>query len=79
LQPKSKDLGKVLDLVLGERMKSDKIFYEALLDVADSYNVLERQNFGEELAKGVKELITEGWINRSQGESLIRTYTWERR
>lgn len=79
LQPKSKDLGKVLDLVLGERMKSDKIFYEALLDVAGSYNVLERQNFGEELAKGVKELITEGWINRSQGESLIRTYTWERR
>ena len=78
LQPKFKDLGKVLDLVLGERMKSDKIFYEALLQVASSYNVLERQNFSEELAKGVKELVAEGWINRSQGESLIRTYTWER-
>jgi hypothetical protein len=75
LQPRSKALSKMLDSAIGEKMKSDKVFSESLLQSAVSSNVLIRQNFKETLVKGVEELRAEHWLSQSQGEDLIKAYT----
>lgn len=74
LQPRSKALSKMLDSVFEEKMKSDKVFSESLLQSAASSNILARQNFKETLVKGVEELRAKEWISPSQGEALIKAY-----
>ena len=74
LQPRSKALSKMFDFVFEEKMKSDMVFSESLLQSAASSNVLVRQNFKETLVKGVEELRAEQWLSQNQGEALIKTY-----
>ncbi len=74
LQSRSRALTKMFDFVFEEKMKSDKILSESLLQSAASSNVLTRHNFKETLMKGVKELKAEEWISQSQGEALINVY-----
>lgn len=75
LQPRSKALGKMLDFVFEEKIKSDKNFSENLLQAAASANVMEKRNFKETLTRGIEELEAEGWISQSQGDALIKAYT----
>jgi hypothetical protein len=74
LQSRSKTLNKMFDLVLEEKMKSDKVFSEGLLQSADSSNVMLRQNFRQTLMKGLEELRAKEWISQSQEEELIKAY-----
>lgn len=75
-QPRCKSLSKMLGSIVGKEMKSEREFYERLMKVASSSNILERLDFKETLNKGVEELKVVGWISSREGDALLRMYAW---
>jgi len=74
LQPRSKTLNKMLNNVLEEKMKTDRVFERSLRELGVSNNLLTDSGFKEALTKGVEELKAEGWIKQEEGDILIKMY-----
>jgi len=74
LQPRSKALNKMFNIVLEEKMKVDRTLEEGLRELGSSNNLLTRADFKEVLTKGVEELRAEGWIKQEEGADLIKMY-----
>lgn len=74
LQPRSKALNRMLDFVIQEKASSDRMFNENLRKAAESGNILTKNEFRQQLAKGIAELRDEGWVSQREGDSLIKIY-----
>jgi len=74
LQPRSKTLNKMFNIVLKERMKTDRTLEESLRELGASNNLLTNPDFKEALTKGVEELKTEGWIKQEESSVLMKKY-----
>jgi len=74
LQPRSKALNKMFNIVLEEKRKTDKTFEESLRELGDSNNLLTNLNFKETLSKGLEELRAEGWIKQEESAILMKRY-----
>jgi len=74
LQPRSKTLNKMFNIVLEEKMKTDRTLEESLRELGMSNNLLMKADFKEALTKGVEELKAEGWIKQEEGAILIKMY-----
>jgi len=74
LQPRSKALSEMLNIVFEEKMKTIKTIEESLRELGMSNNLLTKKDFKEALTTGVEELRAEGWIKQEEGSFLIKTY-----
>jgi len=74
LQPRSKTLDTMFNIVFEEKIKTDKTFEESLRELGVSNNLLTSADFKEALTKGVEELKAEGWIKQEEGAILIKMY-----
>jgi len=74
LQPRSKALNRMFNLVVEEKMRTDRTFEESLRELGTSSNILTNPDFKEALTKGVEELKAEGWIKQEEGSVLIKMY-----
>ena len=75
LHPRSKALEEMFTSKLAEKIRKDKALLEIVYKVGSLNNQLNIQNFGEALAKGMKELKVEGWIAQEEKDTILKTYT----
>ncbi|HKZ93601.1 MAG TPA: hypothetical protein VJ249_03335 [Candidatus Bathyarchaeia archaeon] len=73
LQPRSKALSRMFDFIAEEKMKSDKVFSQNLLEAAASGNILLKDSFKDMLIKGVAELKAEDWITPKE-ENFVKAW-----
>ncbi len=78
LQPRSKELGKMFDLVVEGKLGSDNDFKEMMRKLGSSNNLLSISNFQEVLSKGLEELKAEGWIKPEEVAIVMKTDAQDR-
>jgi hypothetical protein len=74
LRSKSKALEKMLGKTLLGKIRRDNALEEAVYELGVSNNILHSSGFKENLARGLEELLNEGWIVREEKETLMKTY-----
>jgi hypothetical protein len=74
LQPRSKEIDRMLNFVLKSRMNSDKAFAEDFHSATASANILVSQKFKETLTKGLEELKAKGWIGQKEIDTMAKLY-----
>ncbi len=74
LRPRSKALEEMSTSIFDERLRENEILGKVVYELGSSNNLLDEQDFGKTLAKGVEELKVEGWINREEGDAILRAY-----
>jgi hypothetical protein len=74
LQPRSKEIDRMLNFALKSRMNSDKAFAEDFHSATASANILVSQKFKETLTKGLEELKAKGWIGQKEIDTMAKLY-----
>jgi len=75
LHPRSKALEEMFTSKFAEKIREDKALVEVVYRVGSLNNLLNTQNFGEALTKGMKELKVEGWIDQEEKDTILKAYT----
>ena len=74
LRSRSRALEEMFTSIFAERVRKDKTLGRVVYEMGSFNNLLSVKDFGEALAKGMKELKVEGWINREEGDALLKAY-----
>jgi len=74
LRSRSRALKEMFTSIFAERMLEDETLGRIVSEMGSSNNLLNVQNFGEALVRGVEELKVEGWINREEGDAILKAY-----
>ncbi len=75
LHLKSKALEEMFISRFAEKMRNDKALLEVVHRIGSLNNLLNTENFGEALAKGMEELKVEGWITQEEKDTILKVYT----
>ncbi len=75
LHLRSKALEEMFTSRFAEKMRNDKALLEVVHRIGSLNNLLNTQNFGEALAKGMEELKVEGWITQEEKDTILKVYT----
>jgi len=60
--------------IFAGRVRKNEALGRVVYEMGSSNNLLNAQDFGEALARGVKELKAEGWINQDERDTILKTY-----
>ena len=74
LRPGSRALEEMFTSIFAEKVREDETLGRVLYEIGSSNNILGVQDFGEALARGAEELKAEGWINREEGDAILKAY-----
>ncbi len=74
LRPGSRALEEMFTSLFAEKVREDETLGKVVCEMGSSNNLLNVQDFGETLARGVEELKAEGWINREERDAILRAY-----
>jgi len=74
LRPGSRALEEMFTSIFAEKVQEDEALGKIVCEMGSSNNLLNLQDFGETLARGVEELKVEGWINREERDAILRAY-----
>jgi len=74
LRSRSRALERMLTSIFAETVQKDEALGRDLYEIGSSNNLFNAQDFREALARGVEELKAEGWINREEGDAILRAY-----
>ncbi len=74
LRPGSRAFEELFTSIFAEPVQEDETLGKAIYEMGSSNNLLNVQDFGEALARGVEELKVEGWINREEGDAILKAY-----
>jgi len=78
LHSRSKALEKMFDTVLVKGMERDTVLERKVRELGSYNDLVKKQNFTEELTKGLEELRNEGWINTEEENAILKAYTQPR-
>jgi len=71
LNPRSPELNERIFMNLKKILGKDTALGGVVSEIGTSGNLLKLPNFREEAAKGMKELLGEGWLNREEVERIL--------
>jgi len=74
LRPESRAFEEMFTSIFAETVREDETLGKAIYEMGSSNNLLNVQDFGEALVRGVEELKVEGWINREEGDAILKAY-----
>jgi len=74
LRPGSRAFEEMFTSIFAETVRENETLGKVVYEMGSSNNLLNVQDFGKTLAKGVEELKVEGWINREEGDTILRAY-----
>jgi hypothetical protein len=74
LRPGSRAFEEMFTSIFAETVREDETLGKAIYEMGSSNNLLNVQDFGEALVRGVEELKVEGWINREEGDAILKAY-----
>ncbi len=77
LQPRSKSLGRMLGLLVEEKMRTDSDFKDMMGRLGASNDLLLNSELREVLTKGLTELRAEGWIKPEEETAVMKIYVQE--
>ncbi|UCE15580.1 MAG: hypothetical protein JSV12_06815, partial [Candidatus Bathyarchaeota archaeon] len=75
LRSRSRSLVEMFTSIFAERLREDETLERVMYELGSSNNLLDAQDFGEALARGMKELKAEGWISQDEKDTLLKAYT----
>jgi len=74
LRPRSRALKQIFTSFFAERIREDEALEKVVYEMGSSNNLLNVQDFGEALARGVEELKAEGWISQEERNTVLEAY-----
>ncbi len=75
LRPRSRALREMFTSFFAERIREDEALEKVVHKMGSSNNLLNVQDFGEALARGVEELKAEGWISQEERDAVLEAYS----
>jgi len=74
LRSRSRSLEEMFTSIFAARVRKDETLGRIVYELGSSNNLLNAEDFGEALARGVKELKAEGWISQDEKDTILKTY-----
>jgi len=74
LRSRSRSLEEMFTSIFAERVRKDETLGRVVYEMGSSNNLLNAEDFGEALARGVKELKAEGWISQDERDTILKAY-----
>ena len=75
LNPRSPELNERIFMNFKKSLRKDTALGGVISEIGTSGNLLKLPDFKEEAAKGMKELLGEGWLNREEVERILSICT----